>query len=69
MNPFYKAGDFALLSGQLVEILDAQHGIDCAWRYKVRLLNDNLTHWVVDVHLKSLPSQTAPKVLFSSTKR
>ena len=60
----YKAGDYALLDGQVVEIIDFKHGIDCNYRYKVKLLNDNLTHWVVDVHLKSMPNQGAPKVLY-----
>ncbi len=59
----YKAGDYALLNGQVVEILDVKWGIDSAYRYKIKLLNDNLTHWVVDVHLKSMP-QSAPKVLY-----
>ena len=67
MNQF-KAGEYALLDGQVVEILDVKHGDTSAWRYKVKLLNDNLTHWVADVYL-SPTNQSAPKVLFSTPKR
>lgn len=69
MNKF-KPGEFAVLQGQVVEILEVQIGKSKYWDddffYKIKLLNDNLTHRVHQSKLSKMENQTAPKVLFSN---
>jgi hypothetical protein len=67
MNKF-KKGEFALLQGQVVEVLKI--ALKSTWdadyyMYQIKLLNDNLTHWVFESDLVKTPHQRAPKVLFS----
>jgi len=64
----FKKGDFALLQGQLVEIIDIiipGKNFKIA-RLRVKLLNTRLTNWVMEDEIDKLSSQNAPKVLFSA---
>jgi len=67
-------GDFATVEGQIVKIIDKRmishqsHAINCAssWIYKIKLMNDNLTHWINGRKITPLESQKAPKILYGA---
>lgn len=63
----YKLGQYATLQGQIVQILDLKlrYNSEYNWyAYKIKLTHDNLTHWVNEVDLEPLSSQTTPQVLY-----
>lgn len=67
MKPNFKTGDFALVQGQIVEILDVRIGTsrEFDWyRYKVKLNHNTITMWVNEVDIQKIDKQNAPKVLF-----
>lgn len=71
MSPNYKVGDFALVQGQIVEILDVRIGMNREfdwYRYKVKLENDTITVWVNEVDIQKIDKQDAPKVLYGRRK-
>lgn len=71
MEASYKIGDFALVQGQIVEILDVRIGMsrEFDWyRYKVKLENDTITVWVNEVDIQKIDKQAAPKVLYGRRK-
>jgi len=52
MQPTFKKGDFALVQGQVVEILDVRIGMSREfdwWRYRVEL--NKMVVWVNEVDL------------------
>ncbi len=67
LKPNFKIGDFALVQGQIVEILDVRIGTsrEFDWfRYKVKLNGGTITNWVNEIDIKQLPQQTTAQVLF-----
>ncbi len=69
MNPSYKEGDFALVQGQIVEIIDVRIGMsrEFDWfRYRVKL--NGMVVWVNEVDLQKLETQAASQVLFGKAK-
>ena len=62
----YKVGDFALLQGQVIEIIEIEQRYlgEINRRICVKLISDSLRHWIHEGELKPM-SQEAPKVLFS----
>jgi hypothetical protein len=65
----FEPKDYALVSGQVVEILEIRlyiYGGKTDFKYKIKLLNDGLTHWIDEEILEKLPNQTTPKILFSN---
>jgi len=69
MQPTFKKGDFALVQGQVVEILDVRIGMSREfdwWRYRVEL--NKMVVWVNEVDLVKFANQKAPKTLFGKAK-
>jgi len=67
MKPNYHTGDFALVQGQIVEILDVRIGTsrEFDWfRYKVLLEGGKVTAWVNEVDIQKIDKQAAPRVLY-----
>jgi hypothetical protein len=69
----FKVGDYALLQGQVVEIIEILPIMSKHWPEefgcRVKLLNDTLTHKVPSSKLATLNNQDAPKILYSTPKR
>lgn len=70
VSPFRK-GEFAILQGQIVEIIEIIPIVSKYWpdeyNYKVKLLNDNLTHKVHKSQLVKTNNQIAPRILFKKS--
>ena len=67
MRPNFQIGDFALVQGQIVEILDVRIGTsrEFDWfRYKIKLDGGKITSWINEVDIQKIEKQNAPKVLF-----
>jgi len=67
--PNFKKGDFALVQGQVVEILDVRIGMSREfdwWRYRVEI--NKMVAWVNEVDITRFADQKAPKTLFSKAK-
>ena len=60
-------GQFALLQGQLVEIIRVPLISEICPKplVQIKLVNDNLRHWVKPEQLQQLNAQIAPKVLYA----
>lgn len=69
MKNKFEVGDFALLQGYIVRIVQVKAIFEfpktVSYIYQVRLWDDNLFHWIEEGFLEKLPSQDAPKVLYS----
>lgn len=73
-------GEYASLEGQLVEIIDISvknlgylkgkepPKTEIRVTYKIKLLNDKLTHWVLESDLNKVENQKTPKILYSKPK-
>lgn len=66
----YNFKDFALLQGQIVQILDVKYirptkFHELRTNVKIKLVGDTHTHWVDIKSLQPLKDQTAAKILFN----
>ena len=64
-----KLRDFVIIQGQLAQILDVKHkrkSKNCTFytELKVKLVGDNLTHWINIKEIQTLKDQKAAKILF-----
>ena len=67
MSPNYKIGDFALVQGKVVEILDIKISMsrEFDWfRYRIKLNEGKITCWINEVDIQKIEKQSAPQVLF-----
>ncbi len=66
-RPKYEPGDYALVEGQVVEIIDRKIGYNdmCDfYTYKVRLRNTRLTNWLYEPEIQPIANQATPQVLY-----
>lgn len=67
-RPKHHPGEFALVQGQVVEIIDRKIGHAGGpveyYTYKIRLRDTRLTNWVDEDELDAIPNQKTPQVLF-----
>lgn len=67
-RPKYEPGEFALVEGQIVEIIDRKIGFAGGpaeyYTYKVRLKGIRLTNWLDEEELEPLQNQKTPQILY-----
>lgn len=67
-RPKYEPGDYALVQGQIVEIVDRKIGYAGGpmeyYTYKVRLREVRITNWLDEEELAPIANQKTPQVLF-----
>ena len=66
-RPKYEPGEFALVEGQVVEIIDRKIGYNdmCDYyTYKVRLLDTRLTNWLYEPEISPISNQSTPQILY-----
>lgn len=67
-RPKYEPGEYALVQGQIVEIIDRKIGRAGGpqeyYTYKVRLREIRITNWLDEEELEPIANQKTPQVLF-----